>query len=180
MPTAIVIMGVGGSGKTTVGGLLAHRLGVRYLDADSLHPVANIEKMRSGCPLNDDDREPWLTAVAELLARSIAGGDGVVVSCSALKRRYRDMLRVHPAVCFLHLAGRVDVVRARLAARSDHFFGIELLASQFADLEPLEPDEHGALLDIGPAPDEIADAAEAALAVLWARPAPDIERTAEL
>ena len=167
MPIAIVVMGVGGSGKTTIGTLVADHFGVPHVDADTFHPLSNVEKMRSGRPLDDDDRRPWLQAIAAHLASSIADGTGAVVGCSALKRRYRDVLRVDPAVSFLHLDGTAEVVRARMRARTGHFFGIELIASQFADLEPLEADEPGVVLGIERRPDELAAAAVAALTDLW-------------
>jgi gluconokinase len=160
-------MGVGGSGKTTVGTLLANHFRVPHVDADTFHPSANVEKMRSGRPLDDEDRRPWLRRIAEHLTSSIAAGNGVVVGCSALKRRYRDVLAVDPAVSFVHLHGTPDVVRARMQARTGHFFGTALIDSQFADLEPLAADEPGVVVGIEQRPDEIVAAAVAALAELW-------------
>ena len=178
MPIAIVVMGVGGSGKTTIGTLLANHFGVPHLDADSFHPPANIEKMRAGHPLDDDDRRPWLREIAGHLASSITAGAGVVVGCSALKRRYRDVLRVDPVVSFVHLTGSPDLVRARMGVRTGHFFGTALIDSQFADLEPLEADEPGVVVDIERSPDDLAAAAIGALTDLWAENrTSDIERT---
>ncbi|GBG39228.1 gluconokinase [Mycobacterium montefiorense] len=150
MPTAvashIVVMGVSGSGKSTVGSALAQRLHASFVDADSLHPPANVAKMGAGQPLDDADRYPWLERVGEWLAGQRDGG---VVSCSALKRTYRDQLRAHcPRVEFLYLRGSPDVISARLAARPDHFMPAELLRSQFDALEPLGADESGVAVDI--------------------------------
>ncbi|MGZ4456488.1 MAG: gluconokinase [Nocardioides sp.] len=137
----LVVMGVAGAGKTTVGSALAARLGLPYADADDLHPAANVAKMRAGVPLDDEDRRPWLEAVGGWLAGRPAGG---VVSCSALRRHYRDTLRAHePRVRFLHLAGSPTVVAQRVAARTDHFMPPSLVASQLALLEPLAGDEDG-------------------------------------
>ncbi|MCV7200162.1 gluconokinase [Mycobacterium angelicum] len=144
--TPIVVMGVSGSGKTTVGTVLARRLRVPFIDADSLHPPANIAKMSGGVPLDDDDRHPWLERVGEWLADH---GEGGVVSCSALKRKYRDQLRAHCLHArFLHLDGSPELIGRRLAARSDHFMPVALLRSQFDALEPLGADEHGTVLTI--------------------------------
>jgi gluconokinase len=141
----VVVMGVSGSGKSTVGSALAQRLRVPFVDADALHPAANVAKMAAGHPLDDSDRVPWLDRVGEWLA---AHSDGGVVSCSALKRKYRDQLRAHCAtVEFLHLAGPPELFDRRMAERSGHFMPPSLLASQFAALEPLSADEHGATAD---------------------------------
>jgi gluconokinase len=143
----VVVMGVSGSGKSTVGSALARRLGVAYLDADTLHPPANVVKMAAGEPLDDGDRHPWLEKVGEWLA---ASHDGGVVSCSALKRKYRDQLRAHcPSVEFLLLDGSPELIGRRLAARSGHFMPPGLLASQFDTLEPLGGDERGLTVDAG-------------------------------
>jgi len=143
----VVVMGVSGSGKSTVGAALARRLEVPFADADDFHPPANIAKMIARVPLDDQDRHPWLEAVGEWLA---AHPDGGVMSCSALKRRYRDQLRHHAAgVEFLLLAGSPEVIAARQARRRGHFMPAALVTSQFATLEPLEPDEHGVVIDVG-------------------------------
>lgn len=143
----LVVMGVSGSGKSTVGIALAERLGVPFADADDFHPPANIAKMSAGIPLDDDDRAGWLDVVGEWLA---AHDDrGGVVSCSALKRAYRDRLRVHvPRAEFVHLAGTRQVIEARQAARIGHFMPPSLLDSQFATLEPLGDDENGVVVDV--------------------------------
>jgi gluconokinase len=156
----IVVLGVSGTGKTTVARLLAERLGHPFTDADDLHPPGNIAKMAAGVPLDDADRRPWLEAVGRRLHERDAAGTGCVVACSALKRRYRDTLRAAcPGVLFLHLTAGHDLLAQRLARRTGHFMPTLLLDSQLAALEPLEPDERGASLDAGPAPDLIAEKA---------------------
>ncbi|WP_233716360.1 gluconokinase [Mycolicibacterium vinylchloridicum] len=151
----IVVMGVSGSGKSTVGAALAQRLRVPFADADDFHPPANIAKMTAGHALDDDDRYPWLEAIGEWLAGHSAGG---VMSCSALKRKYRDQLRRHCAdVRFLHLSGTHDVIARRQASRPGHFMPAALLASQFETLEPLDADEHGISIDVDQSIDSIVD-----------------------
>ena len=147
MASPIVVMGVSGSGKSTVGAALAQRLRVPFADADDFHPPANIAKMTAGQSLDDDDRYPWLAAIGEWLAEHCDGGG--VMSCSALKRKYRDQLRRHcPDVVFLHLSGSPEVIGKRQASRPGHFMPASLLASQFETLEPLEPDERGIAIDV--------------------------------
>jgi gluconokinase len=148
-------MGVSGSGKSTVGAALALRLGVPFADADAFHPQANIAKMAAGRPLTDDDRYPWLDAVGEWLAHH---GDGGVMSCSALKRKYRDQLRAHcPQIEFLHLTGSPQLIGRRQASRLGHFMASSLLKSQFDTLEPLGPDENGVAVDVGESVDAIVE-----------------------
>jgi gluconokinase len=160
MVAPIVVMGVSGSGKSTVGAALAQRLRVPFADADDFHPPANIAKMTAGHPLDDDDRYPWLEAIGEWLAARQSGG---VMSCSALKRRYRDQMRRHRAdVEFLHLAGSPEVIGRRQASRPGHFMPAALLASQFRTLEPLEPDERGIAIDVGQDIDSIIESFVAA------------------
>jgi gluconokinase len=159
----VVVMGVSGSGKSTVGELLAERLDVPYAEADSFHPPANIRKMAAGTPLDDEDRRPWLDAIARWLSER--AGQGGVVSCSALRRRYRDRLRDSGApLFFLHLDGSEELIAGRLKERKGHFMPRSLLRSQFATLEPLEPDEQGAAVPIGGTPAEVTERALAVLA----------------
>jgi gluconokinase len=153
----IVVMGVSGSGKSTVGQDLAKRLGVTYAEADEFHPPENIAKMSAGHPLTDEDRWPWLHAIAEWIGTHEESGG--VVTCSALKRPYRDVLRGGGPVFFLHLDGPREVIAARLTARKGHFMPPALLDSQIADLEPLHPDEPGTVLNIDATPEALADAA---------------------
>jgi gluconokinase len=156
MASPIVVMGVSGSGKSTVGAALAQRLRVPFADADDFHPPANIAKMTAGEPLNDDDRYPWLEAIGMWLAEHCEGGGAM--SCSALKRKYRDQLRRHcPNVEFLHLSGTPEVIGRRQASRPGHFMPASLLQSQFATLEPLETDERGIVIDVDQNIDSIVD-----------------------
>ncbi|MDR6971146.1 gluconokinase [Leifsonia shinshuensis] len=161
-PVQVVVMGVSGSGKTTVGELLAERLGVPFVDGDALHPPANVAKMASGTPLTDEDRIPWLQEVGRTLAST--GPDGVVVACSALKRAYRDLIRAEaPAAVFAELDGTRELLAARMSERPGHFMPVSLLDSQLATLEPLQSDEAGLRLDVGRPPRALADAVAAAL-----------------
>lgn len=139
--TAYVVMGVSGCGKSTVGKLIAEALNARYAEGDSFHPPANVEKMRGGQPLDDDDRAPWLAAMAAAIRDWNTKGETVVLACSALKRRYRDVLRSGGDVRFIHLAGDKALIAARLAARTGHYMPPTLLDSQFATLEPPDDDE---------------------------------------
>ncbi|MFC1419741.1 gluconokinase [Streptacidiphilus cavernicola] len=149
-------MGVSGVGKTTVAVRLAERLALPYAEADDFHPAASIAKMRAGTPLDDADREPWLLALGGWLGERAEDGSGGVVTCSALKRRYRDTLRAAcPGVRFVHLSGSRELIAERLDGRSGHFMPASLLESQFATLEPLTPDEHGVVLDVGQDPEHL-------------------------
>jgi gluconokinase len=149
----IVVMGVTGAGKTTVGRLLARELGCEFADADDFHPESNVAKMRAGIPLNEDDRRPWLERLRAEIARYEAEGRDLVMACSALKKDYRKMLAVgSAAIKFIYLKGSAELIAHRLRERRGHFAGEKILAGQFADLE--EPD--GALVaDIGGTPQEI-------------------------
>jgi gluconokinase len=143
-------MGVSGCGKSTVGALLGRRLGKPFFDGDDFHPAANKEKMGAGIPLTDADREPWLGTLGELLAAQDDGGTTVppIVACSALKRRYRDLLRSYaPDVVFIHLSGTPATIGARMEARAHEFMPRTLLDSQFAALEELEADEIHLVVD---------------------------------
>jgi gluconokinase len=138
----LIVAGVAGSGKTTVGALLAGRLRWRFADADTFHPEANVAKMRAGTPLTDADREPWLRAITDWMDERIAAGQSAVITCSALKRVYRDRLLVgRPAATMVFLMVRREVLEQRLLARPGHFFPEKLLDSQLAALEPPAPDE---------------------------------------
>ena len=158
----LVVMGVSGSGKSTVGEALAVELGVPFIDGDALHPAANIAKMAAGIPLTDEDRIPWLYSVGRALAET--GAEGVVVACSALKRAYRDLIRSEaPEAVFAELDGTHDLLAARMAARPGHFMPVSLLDSQLATLQPLQTDEAGMRIDVGAPPAELASRIAAAL-----------------
>jgi gluconokinase len=146
----IVVMGVAGSGKTTIASGLAEQLGVPFVEGDSLHPIANVKKMASGTPLIDEDRWPWLTAIGERMEAERCTGHGVVVSCSALKHVYRDCLRkqVQGRVHFILLDGSRELISDRMRKRKGHFMPPALLESQFATLEKPSPDEDAVILDI--------------------------------
>ncbi|MFF3979953.1 gluconokinase [Streptomyces sp. NPDC055808] len=164
-PLTIVVMGVAGTGKTTIGPLVAERLGVPYAEGDDFHPAANVAKMSAGIPLDDDDRLPWLDAIGAW-AHGRAGLGGVV-SSSALKRSYRDRLRAAaPGAVFLHLTGDRALIEHRMAERKGHFMPAALLDSQFATLQPLGPDEAGVAVDVSGTPEDIAERAAAALRTL--------------
>ena len=146
-PRHIVVMGVTATGKTTVGTALAAALGGVFVEGDAFHPQANIDKMSAGIPLDDDDRRPWLRALAGEIARLDAAGEISVTACSALRRRYRDWLREgNSGVFFVHLDATSDVLLDRMRRRT-HFMPPSLLQSQLDTLEPLEPDESGAVID---------------------------------
>ena len=155
---AIVVMGVSGAGKSTVGRIVAERLSCPFRDADSFHPPANIAKMSRGEPLADDDRWPWLHAIAAWIAEHRAAGTTCVVTCSALKRIYRDIVTNKQSgdVRLVFLEGDFDVIEARLKARKGHFMPPALLQSQFAALEQPDADEHALRMSVDAAPEEIA------------------------
>ncbi|WP_240642101.1 gluconokinase [Microbacterium sulfonylureivorans] len=161
----LVVMGVAGSGKSTVAIALAAELGGAYLDADDFHPAANVAKMAAGIPLTDDDRMPWLRVVGEAMAAETAQDRLAVVACSALRRYYRDTLRrAGGDVFFVQLDGSPELLAARINARTDHFMPPSLLASQLAALEPLEADEPGVVVSI----DAPVDAIVAEASARWA------------
>ncbi|MEU4656640.1 gluconokinase [Streptomyces sp. NPDC023723] len=164
-PHVVVVMGVAGTGKTTIGPLLAARLGVPYAEGDDFHPPANIAKMTAGTPLDDGDRWPWLDAIGGWAHQR--AGLGGVVSCSALKRSYRDRLRGEaPGLVFVHLTGSRELIEDRMSHREGHFMPTALLDSQFGTLQPLQPDEAGVAVDVSGGPEEIAERAVTALQAL--------------
>lgn len=151
-----VVMGVSGCGKSEIGARLAARLGYPHLEGDRYHSPGNIEKMAAGIPLNDDDRRDWLARIAEAIAEARRVEAGLVISCSALKRAYRDMFRdADPDLFFVHLAGDRELISQRMLSRPNHFMPVSLLDSQLKALEPLAADERGIQLDITLAPDDI-------------------------
>ena len=149
----LVIMGISGSGKSTVAGLLAGQLGWDLEEGDDLHPQENIDKMSAGQPLNDEDRAPWLDTVSSWIIEHTMAGVPGIITCSALKRRYRDVLREHNVI-FVHLTGSTDLIGRRLAARHDHYMPTSLLDSQVATLEVPDADERAISIDAGRAPAE--------------------------
>jgi carbohydrate kinase (thermoresistant glucokinase family) len=152
-PSVIVVMGVSGCGKTTVAKLLAERLGWRFAEADEFHSPANVEKMRAGIPLTDEDRAPWLAAIAAHIDAARASADPCVVTCSALKRRYRDVIvGGRPDVALVYLKGDYDTIAARMAARAHQYMPVSLLRSQFDALEEPSADEHAIVLAIDKPP----------------------------
>ena len=153
----LVIMGVSGSGKSTVAGLLADLLGWDLAEGDDLHPAGNVAKMAAGEPLTDEDRAPWLGAIHSWILEHTRAGLPGIITCSALKRRYRDVLR-EPNVVFVHLAAPTDLIGRRLANRRDHYMPASLLDSQEATLEPPGADERAITIDAGSAPAEEAAA----------------------
>lgn len=154
-PIVLVVMGVSGSGKSTVAGMLAGRLGWDLEEGDDLHPEANVAKMAAGVPLTDEDRWPWLDKISAWIQVHTGSGTPGIVTCSALRRVYRDRLS-GPGVAFVHLDGTREAIATRLSNRFDHFMPQSLLGSQFATLEPLEPDENGVVVQLGQGPkDEV-------------------------
>jgi gluconokinase len=151
----IIIFGVSGAGKTTVGMLLARELGWRFIEADDFHPAANIEKMRSGRPLTDKDRGLWLERLREQITRSLAAKENTVLACSALKRAYRERLRVSDDIKFVFLRGDYAFIEDQLRQRRGHFMNPALLRSQFADLEQPGPAEDVLTVKLGPTPEEL-------------------------
>jgi gluconokinase len=152
----VVLMGVSGSGKSTVGKVLAGKLGWAFVDADDFHPAANVEKMRRGEPLTDEDRQPWLWALRQRIDAACESGEDLVLACSALKHSYRDYLRADVPACvrYVYLEGSEELIRQRLAGRKGHFMPPGLLHSQF---EALEPPQDAVRIDVRPAPEVIAE-----------------------
>lgn len=161
---SMIVMGVSSSGKSTVGEVLADRLGIPFVDGDDLHPESNREKMRSGTPLTDDDRWPWLHRVGDAIDEERDRGSAVAIACSALKRSYRDVLRQHdPQLLFVYLDGSRELIAERMRARHHEFMPTSLLDSQFAALEPLADDERHVSVPIALSPDEMVSAVLAEL-----------------
>jgi len=160
----VLLMGVSGCGKTTVGARLAAALGAVFHEGDTFHPAENVAKMARGEPLNDDDRAPWLAAIAAAMARAERAGETAVFACSALRRRYRDLLRAAcPDLRLVHLSGDETLVRGRLEARRGHFMPPTLLPSQFRTLEPPDAGEHPIVIDVAAPPELIVAAIRTAL-----------------
>lgn len=154
----MVVMGVSGSGKSTVGRLLADKVGSVFIDGDDLHPVSNKEKMAAGHPLNDGDREPWLSTIGDALFESTNDGAPAIIACSALKRSYRDLLRRHaPSTVFVHLSGASELIQHRLDERNHEYMPPTLLASQLSTLEAIEADEPAIEVDVRLSPEDIVD-----------------------
>ncbi|PRY65860.1 gluconokinase [Glaciihabitans tibetensis] len=149
----LVVMGVSGSGKSTVAALLAGQLGWDFAEGDDLHPDANVEKMASGTPLTDDDRWPWLDTVSSWVIEHAMADVPGIITCSALKRKYRDVLRERNVI-FVHMVGSKQLLGTRMSARLDHFMPTTLLDSQLDTLEPLDSDEQGILIDASRPPAE--------------------------
>lgn len=157
-PHHVVLMGVSGSGKSTVGELLAEHIGAEFIDGDALHPRANVEKMESGLPLDDGDRKPWLEKIGVTFAQA---PNSLVIACSALKKSYRDLIRAADAsVVFIHLHGSQELLEDRMISRSGHFMPPSLLESQLEALEPLDAAERGVVLDIAASPAELVQSAK--------------------
>jgi gluconokinase len=158
IPCALVVMGVSGSGKSTIGDRLAERLGWKYEDGDKFHPASNVAKMSAGQPLTDEDRWPWLRAIADEIDRICKAGEHVVIASSALKRAYRDIL-VHgqPDIRIIYLKGPQDLIASRLALRKNHFMPPGLLESQFRTLEPPDPSENPVTVSIDDSVETIVD-----------------------
>lgn len=152
----LVFMGVSGCGKTTCGQLVADQLGLPFAEGDSYHPPENVEKMRTGTPLDDEDRAPWLMELSSLLAQWVESGEGGVLSCSALKRKYRDILRgdygIGGGIRFVHLSGPFELIEDRMSQRENHYMPPGLLTSQFATLEDPDEDEKIIHIDIKSTP----------------------------
>ena len=155
-PLHVVVMGISGSGKTTIATRLAEQLGWTFAEADDFHPAANIEKMTSGTPLTDQDRWPWLESMREWMTAQARSSSSTVVTCSALRRSYRDVLtQAEGRVRFVHLLGDAYLILERMKTRSGHFMPQSLLPSQLSTLEPLEPDEQGVRIENTGTPDEV-------------------------
>jgi gluconokinase len=162
----VIVFGVSGAGKTTIGKRLAEELGWQFLEADDFHPRANIDKMRSGHPLADEDRWPWLERLREQITSSVSAKENAVLACSALKRAYRDRLRVSDDVKFIFLRGDYALIENQLRHRHGHFMNPDLLRSQFADLEEPRSDEDALTIELGRTPQELVEEIKAKLGVV--------------
>jgi gluconokinase len=151
----VILFGISGAGKTTLGELLARELGWQFLEADDFHSRANVEKMRKGIPLTDEDRWPWLERLREQIKQCVAADGNAVLACSALKRKYREHLRVSPDVKLVFLRGNYALIEKQLRRRRGHFMNPALLRSQFADLEEPEQDEDALTIELGRAPEDL-------------------------
>ncbi len=153
----VIVFGVSAAGKTTIGKLLAQEVGWHFYEADDFHWQANIDKMRRGIPLTDEDRSPWLENLRQLIKHSLEAGENAVLACSALKRAYRERLHVSDEVKFVFLRGDYALIEKQLHRRHGHFMNPELLRSQFADLEEPKPDEDVVTIELGHTPQEVVD-----------------------
>ena len=153
----VIIFGVSGAGKTTLGKLLARELGWAFYEADNLHSPANVEKMHASIPLTDEDRWPWLESLRELVKRSLAAGENAILACSALKKTYRDCLQVGADVRFVYLRGGYELIANQLRHRRGHFMSPALLQSQFTDLEEPRPVEGAIVIELGRSPNELVE-----------------------
>lgn len=159
-PIHLVVMGVSGTGKTSLAEALTQEFGLTFAEGDDLHPASNIDKMSAGIPLTDEDRAPWLNLIASWMTEQAQAGNNTIVTCSALKKSYRDTLRTaQGSVVFVHLAGDKETIAQRMQLRTDHFMPVSLLDSQFATLEHLEKTEQGIVVDVAGSKSEVAQAA---------------------
>jgi gluconokinase len=162
----VIVFGVSGAGKTTIGKLLAEELGWPFLEADDFHPQSNVEKMRSGRPLTDEDRWPWLDRLHEQIAHSLATKENAMLACSALKRAYRERLRVSDDVKFVFLHGDYTLIEKQLQNRRGHFMDPTLLKSQFTDLEEPKPADGTVTVELGRSPQELVEEIKAKLGLV--------------
>jgi gluconokinase len=159
----VVIFGVSSAGKTTIGEALARELGWKFSDADDFHPPSNVEKMRSGVPLTDEDRQPWLESLRQLIKKSLTASEEMVLACSALKKKYRDRLKVSDEVKFIFLRGDRERIAKQLGQRRGHFMNPDLLERQFADLEEPSPSENAIVVELGKRPAELVEEIQTSL-----------------
>jgi gluconokinase len=153
----VIVFGVSGAGKTTIGKLLAQELGWRFIEGDDFHPAANVDKLRKGIPLTDEERQPWLARLRERIERCLAEKENAVLACSALKNKYRELLKANADVKFVYLRGDYGLIADRLRERKGHFMKPQLLQSQFADLEEPQPDEEAVTIEARENPREVTE-----------------------